>query len=246
MMLLRCSACAAELEGLGNDVIFLCRNCGRAWVMEDTLLPVPVTFVARLDRPGDRTARTGSRAVVHLPFWKVSCRLTIHERVSRRRRSTERFALDAFRSEKGLVRTSFPETDETYVFPAFSCSRALSVGVVLHSSPPSLLAEDDHVLGDYPALVGGIVSREDARSLSRAVAVGVEIDREDFLAGIDLDLDISGEELLGVPCVLSTHGFGLPSNGPVIPFSSMEDVKDILAFNSVVIPGVESADSDDS
>jgi hypothetical protein len=108
------------------------------------------------------------------------------------------------------------------------------------------MAEEDCAGGDYPVLVGGTVSRADARSLSLAVAVGVEIDREDFLAGIDLDLDITGEELLGIPCDLSSHGFRLPSDGPVIPFSSMEDLREILAFNSVAIPGEATAGNDDS
>ncbi|MBN1434999.1 hypothetical protein JW921_09575 [Candidatus Fermentibacterales bacterium] len=231
VVLLRCSACGHELSGLGNDRIFLCASCGRAWVLEDSSpVRVPVRFP---DPDWVREVSKGSGdPLIHMPFWRIGSRISIPERIVRPDLSSSRTSLDTDREEPGLVRTQVPDRAQDLLFPAFSCTRSLSVGVELSIRPcvpPALEDSPDRL----PSLVGGTVGPGDARRLAEAVAVGIEMSRDDFLARMDLRLEVLEQELLAMPCLAEARGLRVAGAGILIHWRNLEDCRDILAFHGL-------------
>ena len=224
VVLLRCGECLHELSGLSDDAVFLCGNCGTAWLAEDDgLSRIAVSLWGVPD------ARS-----VFLPFWRVEADVTVHQRTTRRRRvSTPATAPREYNpaAERGLRSEGGRRVLRGYLIPAVVNRRALSVGVALRSRRPDLEPYDDRV----PVMVGGSVDAEDAVEMARAIAVGEEVARTDFLASLDLDLEPMDIDLMGIACTAGSSGFEIPGTGVVLRYSDTEDYAAILERNGVKI-----------
>lgn len=212
---LRCSSCGYSLDGLNTDIIFFCRNCGRAWVLEEGLTPVRILITSPV-----------SSMDLYLPFWKIDARVLISERISRPSETRSIVSSSTLRIEKGLDITSFPEKNDNFIFPAFSSSRILSLGVSLYENPPSLLKRVD---GINPPLYGGTVSIQDAHNLAEAVAVGVEIAMDDSLASLEISVKPFAEELIAIPCSIIRNGVSISDGKAFIGYDSFIDSRAIFA-----------------
>ena len=221
-VLLRCGECLRELSGLPDDSIFLCRNCGRAWVSGDR----------GLTRVGVSLWGEAADGMVFLPFWRVEADVTVHERTTRRR--SVRTPATAPRdydplAERGLQTESGRRVLRSYLVPAVVNSRALSIGVRLRSSRPDLVLYE----GPAPLMVGGSVDADDAVELSRAIAVGEEVARADFLASLDIELHPMEVDLMGIACRAGEKGFEIPGAGIVMRYADTEDQAAILQRNGL-------------
>ncbi len=221
-VLLRCGECLQELSGLPDDSIFLCRNCGRAWVSGgEGLSRVGVSL----------WGETGPRRVF-LPFWRVEADVTLLERTTRRDRvrtpATAPRDFDPL-AERGLETESGRRVLRSYLVPAVVNSRALSIGVSLRSSRPELVPYE----GATPLMVGGSVSSADAVELSRAIAVGEEVARSDFLASLEIELHPMDTDLMGIACLTGERGFEVPGAGIVLRYDDTEDQAAILERSGV-------------
>jgi hypothetical protein len=216
-VLLRCGKCLQDLRGLPDDTIFLCRNCGSAWTSGPKgLSAVGVTLYGEA---GDGT--------VFLPFWRVEADVTIRQRTTRRHEtSTVATAPREFRStaERGLRTEAGRRVLRSYIVPAVVNGRALSLGVALRASRPDLMPYE----GDPPVMVGGCVDAEDAAELARAIAVGEEVARADFLASLDIDLEPMDTDLMGIACTAGEKGFEVPGTSVVLRYHDTEDHMGIL------------------
>lgn len=215
----RCRNCGNDLEGLPTDVIYYCCNCGRCWVLEQEFRPLRIDFM-----------RMEGEGTVLLPFWKVDVTVSIYQRMSRRESSPT--MVRGFREFTGKERGLSDHEPETrrdrLIFPAFSTSLVLSTGVRMHSE--NFLPERlDH--GSSVRVFGGSVGMEDARTLARGVAVGVEVDRKDFLACVDLDVEVNSADIYAVGCTQEEHLMRINGSRITLPFSAVRDCVEILRMN---------------
>ncbi|MFO8183409.1 MAG: hypothetical protein R6U39_04485 [Candidatus Aegiribacteria sp.] len=216
----RCRNCGNDLEGLPTDVIFYCWHCGRCWGLEQDFSPLGIDFM-----------RMGGEGTVPLPFWKVDVTVSIYRRMSRRESSPS--MVRGFREftggERGLSDHE-PETRrDRLIFPAFSTSLVLSTGVRMHRE--NFLPERlEH--GSSARVFGGSVGLPDARTLARGVAVGVEVSRKDFLACVDLDVEVSSASIYAVGCTQEEHLMRINGSRIALPFSAVRDCGEILRMNS--------------
>ncbi|OPL18932.1 MAG: hypothetical protein AVO35_03105 [Candidatus Aegiribacteria sp. MLS_C] len=213
---LRCRNCGSDLEGLPTDVIFYCSNCGRCWIFDEGISPVRVQFL-RDHGPG----------TVFLPFWKVDAVVSIYQRISREGSSSS--IIEGFRQftgmERGLTENQ-PETRrDRFIFPAFATSLVLSTGVRMHGE--NFLPErQEH--GRTLKVRGGSVGLRDAVSLARGVAVGVEVSRADFLACVDLDMEVGAADIYAVGCTREGHVLRINGSDTALPLSAVRDREGIL------------------
>lgn len=216
LTLLRCSNCGTDLSGLSTDIIFYCRECGKCWISGERLTPVSIEFV-----------RTGDTGSVFLPFWKVDASVNIRSRVSRRESSTS--GVNGFREftgrERGLTGSNPESHRDRFIFPAFSTSLVLSTGVRMHGE--NFLPEQTGS-GKSFRVVGGSVGRDDAVSLTRGVAVGVEVNRADFLASVDLDIEVHAAGIYAIGCTPEKHVFRVNDSEIMIPYTAVKDFDEIL------------------
>jgi hypothetical protein len=216
LILLRCSNCGNDLDGLSSDVIFYCSECGLCWLSGEKLTQVKIEFV-----------RPGGPGSVFLPFWKVDTSITIRNRLSRKGSSVSVF--EGFRElsgrERGLVDSGSESKRDRFIFPAFSTSLVLSTGVRMHAEN-FLPARIDH--GTRFKVIGGSVGREDAVTLAKAVAVGVEVNRSDYLASIDLDVEVHSTDIYAIGCEPYKHVVRINDSEIGIPQSALSDFDKIF------------------
>lgn len=208
---LRCRNCGNDLDGLSTDVIFHCGSCGRCWVFHGGFEEVGISFL-----------RPGGPGTVFLPFWKVDGTVSIYQRVSRKESSAS--IIEGFREftgrERGLSENQ-PETRrDRFIFPAFSTSLVLSTGVRMHQE--NFLPEKmEHGM---PAEVkGGSIGPDDARAIARGVAVGVEVNRKDFLACVDLDVEVSDMSIYAVGCTPEENVIRINGSDIGLPYAAVRD-----------------------
>ncbi len=213
---LRCPDCGNDLDGLSTDVIFFCTECGRCLVSGDKLAPVEIEFT-RYDDSG----------TILLPFWKVDATVDILRRISRSESRTVPIAgqrdfhggnLDLVESFKAIRR-------DLIIFPAFSTSLVLSTGVLLSEEE---FSQEPLQQGKYPPMTGGSIGLEDVSKLASGVAVGIEVCKSDYLAFIDLDIDVHSAKVLAIGCTPSESTFRMNGTNINIPFTSVNDADDIL------------------
>ncbi len=210
---LRCGNCGSDLHGLPTDLVFLCPSCGRCWVSSDRLSPMDV-----------RVGPVGSGSIP-MPFWEVEATVDLRRRVSRRE------AADAYVDgprdfdgfERELVDITLDPFDSVLVFPAFVTSLVLTAGVGL--SGRRIPASD---ATEPPKLVGGAVGPEDALLLAEGVAVGMEVADSDYLAFLDLSLQVRSLRLLVLGCTPGRHFLEVDGTEVSLPYTSMRDSTEIL------------------
>jgi len=216
LTLLRCSDCGNDLDGLSTDVIFYCSECGRCWLSGEKLTQVKIKFL----RPGGPDS-------VFLPFWKVDASIAIRNRLTRSGSSTA--VIEGFRELSGRERSLSDSGSESrrdrFIFPAFSTSLVLSTGVRMHSE--NFLPEKTEQ-GIGLKVIGGSLGREDAVTLAKAVAVGVEVSRSDFLASVDLEVDIHSADIYAVGCTPHKHVVKINDSKIGIPLSALGDCNEIF------------------
>ena len=216
MVLLRCSNCGSDLSGLPTDVIFYCGSCGRCWISGEKLRPVKIDFI-----------RTGGPGAVLLPFWKVDASVCIGNRVTRKRTSIS--SLEGTREFSGRERGLSGEASETrkdrFIFPAFSTSLVLSIGVKMHRE--NFLPERTQHGLEY-SVRGGAVDMDDACILARGVAVGTEVNRSDFLASVELDIEVVSASIYAIGCTPKEHYFVVNGSEISFPCSAVRDSDLIL------------------
>ncbi|MBN2586978.1 MAG: hypothetical protein JXA64_02435 [Candidatus Fermentibacteraceae bacterium] len=213
---LRCRNCGDDLDGLSGDVIFYCGNCGRCWLFGEGFSPVRIEFL-----------RPGGPGTLFLPFWKVDVTVSVYQRISRRESSSS--IVEGFREysgrERGLSENE-PETRrDRFIFPAFSTSLVLSTGVRMHREN---FLPDKMEHGIPLKVVGGSVNLSDAKALARGVAVGVEVNRNDFLACVDLDIQVVSADVYAIGCMPEEHVFRINGSDIGLPLSAVRDSDEIL------------------
>ena len=212
LTLLRCSNCGNDLGGLSTDIIFYCSECGNCWISgEERLMPVSIEFVG-----------TGDPGSVFLPFWKVDASVNVRSRISRRESSTS--GVNGFREftgrERCLTGSGAESHKDRFIFPAFSTSLVLSTGVKMHGE--NFLPEKVESEKRFK-VVGGSVGRDDAVSLARGVAVGVEVSRADFLASVDLEIEVHAASIYAIGCTPKEHVFRVNGSEIMIPYTAVKD-----------------------
>lgn len=216
LTLLRCSNCGSDLSGLPADVIFYCCECGRCWISDERLSPIDIEFV-----------RVGGSDSVLLPFWKVDASVTMRDRISRRDSSAS--GVPGFREftgrEMGLTESDSGSRNVRFIFPAFSTSLVLSTGVRMHREN-FLPEKTEH--GKRFRVIGGSVGKDDAALLARAVAVGVEVNRTDYLASVDLDIDIHSASIYAIGCTRDKSVLRINGSEIGILLAAINDSDDIL------------------
>lgn len=215
---LRCRNCGNDLIGLPNDVIFYCGNCERCWVFMEGFDPVKIEFL-----------RSGGPGTIFLPFWKVDGVVSIYQRISRNESSSS--IIEGFREFTGMERglsENQPETrKDRLIFPAFTTSLVLSTGVRIHGE--NFLPERiEH--GSVRKVVGGSVDLRDALALARGVAVGIEVSRKDFLACVDLQIEITSTCIYAIGCTCDGQAFRINGSDIVLPASAVRDSEGIQDF----------------
>ncbi len=219
LTILRCSNCGSDLNGLSTDVIFYCSECGRCWISDERLSPVSIEFV-----------RLGGSGSILLPFWKVDASVNIQNRISRRKSSVSSVGrLREFTgSEKGLTESDSGSRKVRFIFPAFSTSLVLSTGVRMHGE--NFLPEKvEH--GKRFCVIGGSVGRDDAALLARAVAVGVEVNRTDYLASVDLEIEVHSAGIYAIGCMPEKNVFKINGSEIGILCAAISDSDEILKQN---------------
>jgi len=224
LTLLRCSNCGSDLSGLSTDVIFYCSECGKCWISGERLSPVDIEFV-----------RIGGSESVLIPFWKVDASVTIKDRISRRESSTSGMA--GFREftgrEMGLTESDSGSRKVRFVFPAFSTSLILSTGVKMYRE--NFLPEKmEH--GKRFCVIGGSVGIDDAALLARAVAVGVEVNRTDYLASVDLEIEVHSASIYAIGCTHQKSAIRINGSEIGILIAAVNDCDEMLKQNQV-FPG---------
>ncbi len=216
MLPLRCGNCGNDLHGLSTDVIFYCGNCGRCWILEDRFRRTEIEFV-----------RTGGKDSFLMPFWKVDATVSIYKRITRRESTSS--IIEGLReftgSERGLTDAP-PETRKVrLIFPAFATSLVLSTGVKMYSENflPEIPEKTDGL-----EVLGGAVGLQDAMTIARGVAVGVEVNRSDFLAAIDLDIEVTSTGIYAIGCTAEESYLRINGSGIGIPYSALRDHSEIL------------------
>jgi len=216
LTLLRCSNCGSDLDGLSTDVIFYCCECGKCWISDERLSPIDIEFV-----------RVGGSDSVLLPFWKVDASVTMRDRISRRESSTS--GVPGFREftgrEMGLTESDSGSRNVRFIFPAFSTSLVLSTGVRMHREN-FLPEKTEH--GKRFRVIGGSVGKDDAALLARAVAVGVEVNRTDYLASVDLEIEVHSASIYAIGCTPDKNVLRINGSEIGILFAAINDCDDIL------------------
>ena len=219
LTLLRCSNCGSDLGGLSTDVIFYCSECGRCWISDERLSQVDIEFV-----------RVGGSDSILLPFWKVDASVDIKERISRRESSAS--GITGFREftgrEMGLTESDSGSRKVRFIFPAFSTSLVLSTGVRMHRE--NFLPEKTEN-GKRFRVIGGSVAKDDAVLLARAVAVGVEVNRTDYLASVDLEIEVHTASIYAIGCTPDKNVLRINGSEIGIMFAAINDYDDILKQN---------------
>ena len=215
---LRCRNCGNDLCGLPNDVVFYCGNCERCWVFREGFEPMRIEFL-----------RSGGPETLFLPFWKVDGVVSIYQRISRNESSSS--IIEGFREFTGMERglsENRPETrKDRLIFPAFTTSLVLSTGVRIHGE--NFLPEKmEH--GSPRKVVGGSVGVQDALTLARGVAVGIEVNRKDFLACVDLQIEITSTCIYAIGSTFDGQTFRLNGSDIALPASAVRDAEGILDF----------------
>ncbi len=221
LTLLRCSNCGSDLGGLPADVIFYCSECGRCWISDERLSPIDIEFV-----------RVGGSDSILLPFWKVDASVTMRDRISRRESSASGIpGLRVFTGrEMGLTESDSGSRNVRFIFPAFSTSLVLSTGVRMHREN-FLPKKTEH--GKRFRVVGGSVGKDDAAILARAVAVGVEVNRTDYLASVDLEIDIHSASIYAIGCTPDKNAIRINGSEIGILMAAINDCDDILKQGEV-------------
>lgn len=221
LTLLRCSNCGSDLGGLSTDVIFYCSGCGRCWISDERLSPVDIEFV-----------RVGGSDSILLPFWKVDASVTMQDRISRRESSTSGAA--GFREftgrEMGLTESDSGSRKVRFIFPAFSTSLVLSTGVRMHREN-FLPEKTEH--GKRFRVIGGSVGKDDAELLARAVAVGVEVNRTDYLASVDLEIEVHSSSIYVIGCTPDKNVLRINGSEIGILYAAINDCDEILKQDSM-------------
>jgi len=219
LTLLRCSNCGSDLRGLSSDVIFYCTECGRCWISGERFNPVTIEFV-RADDSGS----------VILPFWRIDASVNILSRHSRMESSMS--VVEGFREftgrERGLTESDTGIHRDRFIFPAFSTNLVLSTGVRMHLEN---FLPDSPEQGKRYTISGGSVGMDDAVLLARGVAVGVEVSRSDYLASVDLDIEVHATGIYAVGCTPEKHAFRINGSKIGIPYAAVPDSDDILRLS---------------
>ena len=222
VLLLSCRNCGSGLSGLTSDTIFLCTNCGRCWVSDEGLSEVEAIV-----------CRDDSDDAIHLPFWEIKASVGVKERITRMQSWTSPQEGPRFftrHSERGLQSTWREVEGKSILLPAFSTSRTLSTGVRLDRNPPVLEEVADM---DFPSVVGGSTTIADAIGLARGVAVGIEVDADDYLAMVDIDFTPFGCRLAVLPCYPRGISLVIADTGVGVPCSSIEDWQAICRWHGI-------------
>jgi len=208
LTLLRCSNCGNELDGLSSDVIFYCAECGRCWISGERFNPISIEFV-RMGDPGS----------ILLPFWRVDASVSIRSRHSRKQHSMAAIygSREFTGRERGLTESDTGSHNDRFIFPAFSTSLVLSTGVRMHNENFLPEKPDD---GKQFKIIGGSIGRDDAISLARGVAVGVEVHRADYLASVDLDIEVHSTGIYAIGCTPAEHVFRINDSDIGIPYTA--------------------------
>lgn len=216
LTLLRCSNCGSDLKGLSTDVIFYCSECGRCWISGEHFEPVDIEFV-----------RIGDSDSVFLPFWRVDAEVTILNRHSRKRFMTA--GINGSREftgrERGLSESDSGIHRNRFIFPAFSTGMVLSTGVKMHLEN---FLPDKLEHGKRFTVIGGSVGKDDAVSLTKGVAVGVEVSRTDYLASVDLDIEVHAAGIYAIGCRPEKSVFRINGSEIRIPYAVINDSDEIL------------------
>ncbi len=219
LTLLRCANCGSDLDGLSTDVIFYCSECGRCWISGEQLTPISIEFV-----------RLGGSDSILMPFWKVDASVTIRNRIIRQESSMA--ARSGFReftgSERGLAESDTGSRKVRFVFPAFSTGLVLSTGVRMHVEN-FLPEKTEH--GKRFRIIGGSVGKDDAALLARAVALGVEVNRSDFLASVDLEIEVHSAGIYAIGCTPEKQVLKINGSEIGILFAAINDFDEILKQN---------------
>lgn len=219
LTLLRCSNCGSDLRGLSTDVIFYCSECGRCWISGEQLDPVSIEFV-----------RLGGPDSILLPFWKIDASVNIRNRISRKKSSASGVGrLREFTgTERGLTESDSGSRKVRFIFPAFSTNLVLSTGVRMHKE--NFLPEKvEH--GKRFSVIGGSVGRDDAVLLTRAVAVGVEVNRADYLASVDLDIEVHAAGIYAIGCTPEKNVLKINGSEIGILYAAINDSDEIIRQN---------------
>jgi predicted RNA-binding Zn-ribbon protein involved in translation (DUF1610 family) len=219
LTLLRCSNCGSDLGGLPTDVIFYCYKCGRCWISDERLNPIDIEFV-----------RVGGSDSILLPFWKVDASVTMQDRISRMESSAS--GVHGFREftgrEMGLMESDSGSRKVRFIFPAFSTSLVLSTGVKMHREN-FLPEKTEH--GKRFRVIGGSIGIDDAALLAHAVAVGVEVNRTDYLASVDLEIDVHSASIYAIGCTHDKNALRINGSEIGILTAAINDCDDILKQN---------------
>ena len=213
---LRCPECGNDLDGLSTDIIFFCAECGRCLVSGDKLAPVEIEFT-----------RHDDSGTILLPFWKVDATVDILRRITRSEsRTTSIIGSREFQGGSfDLVETFKASRRDLIIFPAFSTGLVLSTGVKLNEEEVS---QEPLQFGKYQPIIGGSVGLEDVSKLATGVAVGIEVCKFDYLAFIDLDIEVHSAKVLAIGCTPIKHAFRINGTNIYIPFTAVKDADDIL------------------
>lgn len=219
LTVLRCSNCGSDLSGLSTDVIFYCSECGRCWISGEQLSSVSIEFV-----------RLGGSGSIILPFWKVDASVIIHNRISRRKSSglLGGHSREFTGRERGLTESDSGSRMARFIFPAFSTSLVLSTGVRMYRE--NFLPEKVED-GKRFRVIGGSVGMDDAALLARAVAVGVEVNRTDYLATIDLDIEVHSAGIYAIGCTPAENVIKINGSEIGMLFAAVNDSDEILKQN---------------
>jgi len=219
LTLLRCSSCGSDLSGLSTDVIFYCPECGRCWISGERLSPVSIEFV-----------RVGGSGSILLPFWKVDASVIIRNRISRKRSSASAVgrSREFSGSESGLTESDSGSRSVRFIFPAFSTNLVLSTGVRMHREN---FLPDKVEHGKRFRVIGGSIGMDDAAILARAVAVGIEVNRTDYLASVDLEIEVHSAGIYAIGCMPEENVFKINGSEIGILFAAINDSDEILKQN---------------
>lgn len=219
-----CGACGSFLKGLGTDVIFVCTNCGSAWIGgESGLKPVPIEQRAKSD------------AGTALPFWRVSAAVHVLKRTVRNEFTSTILRLKSKYDEKALKgktrETGGISEKREFLFPAFSVNGLPGIGVGLSekiSELPPIIEGSWH----YPHVCGGSVSPGDAEVLARCVAVGQETEKSDWLAEIELVVSAVKSSVVILPCTQEVEKINIAETGISFFRRSVPDWNRIIEFSA--------------
>ncbi len=216
---LRCPDCGNDLDGLSTDTIFFCTECGRCLVSGEKLAPVEVEFT-----------RHGDSGTILLPFWKVDATVDILRRITRSESRTIPIAgrREFHEGNFDLVESYSVSRRDLIIFPAFSTSLVLSTGVKLDEEE---FSQEPLQHGKYPPMIGGNVGLEDVSKLASGVAVGIEVCKSDYLAFIDLDIEVHSVQVLAIGCTPAKQAFRINGTNINIPFTAVRDADDILKWS---------------